>query len=366
MSYGKSTTWQDKSWREKPYEQSSDKPWQSDSWKSDAWSKSDSWKEWQADRNVRGGAQFPDHFEPNRECLDANVHWGGPLYRHVQSTPWSRKHGLAGKAMVDVSCADLSYKGWDEPALRWISSGRYASPIWCKSISESVFLTGMLAAMRDNKFRLDDLASVLWKDHDEPPDKIQHAIAFMKPLILKAIDAMKTVQSCSPKSSAECREPSAPMPDEKEPPVTPIAVKRKASPALAPSKRGKSTSSTLPVVADEAEVPDSGVPDEYDPDLALHPPGQQSILTTCMPRSLTDFAFLHWVANFKAAHVPVDQHIEFDNYAKLVETLYNTQNVPIEKLRDAAKLWGLPSDLCSKAQKTALLRLVAAAAFVAI
>jgi len=369
MSYGKVSSWQQKSWRDTPYEPG----WQNDQWQIDSWSHSTSWKDWQGNANLQGGAQFPDHFQPNRECLDATVQWGGPLYRHVQSTPWSRKRGLAGKAMVDVNCADLSYKGWDEPALRWISSGRFASPVWCRSISESVLITGMLAAMRDQKFRLDEMAQTLWQGHDSPPDKIEQAIAFMKPLILKAVEALQEVSSTceTPNYPTETTSSGLISPDIPSvlSPITPKSAKR--STVSEPSDSRVSTSSkrprsgVLPIKSTSKPVA-VDIPDDYDPSLAFHPPGQQEILATCMPRSLTDFAFLHWVSNFKAAHVPADQHQTFDSYTKLVEDLFTSEAVSLDTLRDAAKLWGLPEDLCSKAQKTALLRLVAAASFVAI
>ena len=137
QSTGSKRSWYNKEsgpWQESPWKQGRQE--EEHSWSSSSWAESNSnsgskssWPTSNNEESSQGGAQIPAEFQSSPLHLESQVIWGSPLFRHVQSSPWTRKVGLANKSMTTVTMADISFRGWEEPAVRWLSAGRYVSPV---------------------------------------------------------------------------------------------------------------------------------------------------------------------------------------------------------------------------------------------
>ena len=172
--------------------------------------KSTSWSEpttdWQPPKwqpEQAGGATLPADFVQTSSFLDSRVIFGSQMYRQVQSTPWSRKAGLAGKDMQQITIADVSYRGWNEGSLRYLSAGKYVGVVWTKSVAENVFCNQITSMLRTSDLRIDDLVVECWRQEhpDQPvPDKIHDPAQFMKPLVDRVI---LTLQQYQPAKTAQ-------------------------------------------------------------------------------------------------------------------------------------------------------------------
>ena len=109
---------------------------------------------------------------------------GIQLKRHVESTAWSSKQGLAGRALDKITLADLTYRGWHEQSLRYLSHGRFTSVVFTKNVSESVFVSKLLTGLRESNIDLDRLAEHVHRHQGHHvPSKHEDALQFMEPLV---------------------------------------------------------------------------------------------------------------------------------------------------------------------------------------
>ena len=54
---------------------------------------------------------LPAQFDSDSTLLDMTVVGQHQLYRHIQSTNWSRKRGLAGRSIEDLRVVEVARRG---------------------------------------------------------------------------------------------------------------------------------------------------------------------------------------------------------------------------------------------------------------
>ena len=86
------------------------------------------------------------------------------------------------------------YHGLQEWALRTLSHGRFVSTICTRSIAESVMVSQLLAAIRNAKIPLDDVAQTLYKSvHPDlkTPDPKEDTLTLYAPLVTQFMQILK-------------------------------------------------------------------------------------------------------------------------------------------------------------------------------
>ena len=136
--------------------------------------------------------RYSSTFQSDDIFLDKTEVRGLQLYRHIQSTQWSRRVGLAGTAILDLPLTRLLRGGAEDHALRVLSNGRYSTPVMAQTIAEAVLLTSILKALRGREVDIDRTARSLHADN--APDKRNEAMQFMEPLALKIVDLIESLQ----------------------------------------------------------------------------------------------------------------------------------------------------------------------------
>lgn len=366
---GSKRPWGDKDsspWKESPWKRGRQE--EEHTWSSSTWAESNSKSSWptgDSEEQTQGGAQLPAGFQPSPLHLDSQVVWGSPLFRLVQSSPWTRKVGLANKPMTTVTMADISFRGWEEPAVRWLSAGRYVSPVYCRSVSESVFVTAFLAAMRDAKIDLDSILPTVWatKHPDQTmPDKHANASLYMSPLARSLVEHIQafqpvTVPEASPSEVAELKARIAEL--ESRATASPVSSGKPATstkPAANSSSHGRSA---RPKPAAKTQT-ESSTPNAFKPGRNNGP------LKACSPKSATDFAVTAWLGKFKKDNIPEDRHPEFDTHVAEIRSWYQAaEETSRPDLKATAEKWGLSKALAGKLTDKSLLGLIATAAFAA-
>ena len=59
-----------------------------------------------------------DKWTATADCYDSNTNLGGPIYRMIQPTSWSRRRGLHGQDPLQVPFAALARYGAEDYAVR--------------------------------------------------------------------------------------------------------------------------------------------------------------------------------------------------------------------------------------------------------
>ena len=106
---------------------------------------------------------MPASFLADAIHYDNTQVYGYTFRRNIEATAWTRKRNLAGRDPTQVAAHELMYHGLQEWALRTLSHGRFVSTICTRSIAESVMISQLLAAIRNAKIPLDDVAQTLYK-----------------------------------------------------------------------------------------------------------------------------------------------------------------------------------------------------------
>ena len=182
----------------------------SSSWKS--WTDSSSWEgqPWEKSSNQpikpsRWGShdqtyELPSNFVQDATHIDSNCvpHPNGLTFlREIESTPWSRKAGLAGRDVLDVKLHELAYHGVREQSLRHLSHGRFSSLVFCRSVAEAVLLNKFLQTMRTNSYDIDELAReafVAAFPGKSVPDKREASGDYIQPIVDVLFAGLKHLQ----------------------------------------------------------------------------------------------------------------------------------------------------------------------------
>ena len=162
--------------------------WTRNSWSDSSWQDNNpGWNNWGRQQAPSqpvqpsvpvGSVVILQNFHPDSECYDTSVVSGKKIYRNIQSTPWSRKSGLAGKDVGQLKVVDLTRKGLDDHALRNFSNGEFQSVVFARSVSEAVFTTNLLRLIRQDRLDIDGIAAHL--HGAAPPDKHRESARFME------------------------------------------------------------------------------------------------------------------------------------------------------------------------------------------
>ena len=107
--------------------------------------KSSAWQGWHddSDNEMRSSQtkkkrelDLPVDFKPDSQLLDSGEIYGRKLFKQIQLTNWSQKHGLAGRDVSDVKLFELAYGGWNNFYLRHLSTGAFTTIVFCRKINE--------------------------------------------------------------------------------------------------------------------------------------------------------------------------------------------------------------------------------------
>ena len=112
--------------------------------------------------------QLPREFVSDQDHLDSREICGKKLYRNVQLTSWSQKYKLAGRPLEDIKLHELAWQGWQNYYLRHLSLGYFTSIVFCRRISETVFINSLLGAIRGKSWDLDALARAVASHASSP------------------------------------------------------------------------------------------------------------------------------------------------------------------------------------------------------
>jgi hypothetical protein len=365
-----------KSWTASP-------SWNDTQSRSSPWNDSTSWKSPTfSSASFTQGAQIPKEFQQTDEFLDERMVKGVQLKRHIESTAWSRKHGLAGKPLEQVVLADLAYRGWQEQSLRYLSNGRFTNILFTKSVSESVFVTSLLQGLRESAIDLDKLAENLHKqDGHRVPSKHEEAQQFMAPLVAHIVDGLSQLdQMFTPlhqhpkiieleeklnKARASGFQVS-PEPERTSP------GKRKASPTL-PVKSQRnikdafkqaSANSGKPLVKidDEEPSPSKSPINEPAPDI-FQPLPTFRPLETNPPTDGTTKAVAKWLAAIRK-ELPRTKENKLREHLKEVKKTFD-EATSAPSFPDLAAKYGLPVKIAAEASNDDIITMIGAVTFAA-
>ena len=136
-----------------------EKSWQpshGDQWNQDSWQyprqqfqerQSNTWY----DTKWTDGTPYPKQWKPDEDHLDSNEDHGLSLGRRIAKTAWSTEKNIAGKLIHELTIADLAFAGHQNWYLRHISAGRLAGIEFVRSVKESMFVQGILKAIRSKE-----------------------------------------------------------------------------------------------------------------------------------------------------------------------------------------------------------------------
>lgn len=133
---------------------------------------------------------IPKKWTATAECYDSSTNLGGPVYRVVRPTAWSRRRGLHGQdPLISVPFAALARYGAEDHAVRLLSQGKFTGVVATRTVAESVFLSQMVKSLRDQNVDLDVAAEAC---HKGPiPSKTSDPIRFFQPFIQNLVDEVK-------------------------------------------------------------------------------------------------------------------------------------------------------------------------------
>ena len=144
----------------------------------------------QTQHTVPHHVQTSDKWTPNTECYDSCTNLGGPVYRQIQATAWSRRKGIQGQDPLTIPFAALTRYGVEDYSIRLLSQGKFTGVVATRSVAESVFLSQMVKALRDHNIDLDIAAEASHKG--TIPSKTSDPIRFFEPLIQSVLDDIKS------------------------------------------------------------------------------------------------------------------------------------------------------------------------------
>jgi hypothetical protein len=371
---------QSKSWNASPWHSTPDKKSWNDS--SPTWKDSTSWKSSNVSSgSFTQGAQIPKEFQQSDEFLDERMIKGVQFKRHIESTAWSRKHGLAGKPMEQVVLADLAYRGWHEQSLRYLSLGRFTNVLFTKSISESVFVTCLLQGLRDSGVDLDKLAENMHRQNGSAvPSKHDDAQQFMAPLThvidsLSELDQLITPVSRHPKvleleekldkarASGFKVSPERTSPGKRKAsptPTLPLKSQRNIKDALLQSA-GTAGKPTIEVRSDEPSPTNSPTNDPssniFSPSSSFRP------LESNTPTDGSSKAVAKWLAAIRK-NLPRTKENKLREHLKEVKRLFD-EATEVHSLPDLAAKYGLPVKIAAEASNDDILTMIGAVTFAA-
>jgi hypothetical protein len=223
--------------------------------------------------------------------------------------------------------------------------------------------------MRDAKIDLDNIIPQVWATEmpdTEIPDKIAHATLFMSPLVRVFVRTMQTFQpddhlANPPHEVAALKARIAELESLAE-------AGRPAAGGQAPGKTKQPGTATRKIARGrttrQSPMKSPTRPAALDASRAFQPPKSSKKLTSCSPRSATDFAVTAWIGKFKKDHIPEDKHQEFDAFQADIKQWYEAQEADNKPgLKEVSEKWGLPKALSTKLAEKSLLGLIATAAY---
>ena len=145
---------------------------------------------------VPHNVQIPDKWTQTADQYDSNTNLGGPVFKHIQPSAWSRRRGIQGQDPLTLPASSLIRYGCEDHAFRLLSQGKFIGLVPTRTVAESVFLSQLVKALRDQNIDLDSAAE---GTHKGPmPNKQTEPIKYMTPLvqcIIKEIKSKEPVQT---------------------------------------------------------------------------------------------------------------------------------------------------------------------------
>ena len=135
---------------------------------------------------------IPDKWTQTTEHYDSNTNLGGPVYKQIQASSWSRRRGIQGQDPLTLPAASLLRYGSEDHAIRLLSQGKFVGIVPTRTVAESVFTSQLLKSLRDQNIDLDLVAEAT---HKGPvPSKQNDAAKFFGPLVQHIVDEVKAKQ----------------------------------------------------------------------------------------------------------------------------------------------------------------------------
>ena len=135
---------------------------------------------------------IPDKWTQTTEHYDSNTNLGGPVYKQIQASSWSRRRGIHGQDPLTLPASSLLRYGSEDHAIRLLSQGKFVGIVPTRTVAESVFTSQLLKSLRDQSIDLDLVAEAT---HKGPvPSKQNDPAKFFGPLVQHIVDEVKAKQ----------------------------------------------------------------------------------------------------------------------------------------------------------------------------
>ena len=161
MSFRGSSGTYGRSWSSNSWSEQSSRPWNeqsSHSWTPDK--KPRNYDEpWSPHGKPEHSLQLPKEFQTNSEYYDTTEVGGKALPRKVLMTQWTSKCSFAGRDISDIRLHEVCWQGWKNWHLRLLSAGQFLTVVFCRRVSEAVFVSQLLSAIRERRWDLDQVAA---------------------------------------------------------------------------------------------------------------------------------------------------------------------------------------------------------------
>ena len=133
---------------------------------------------------------IPDKWTQTTEHFDSNTNLGGPVYKQIQASAWSRRRGIQGQNPLTLPASSLLRYGCEDHAIRLLSQGKFVGIVPTRTVAESVFLSQLVKALRDHNIDLDAVAE---GTHKGPiPNRQNDPIKYFTPLVQCIIEEIKS------------------------------------------------------------------------------------------------------------------------------------------------------------------------------
>ncbi len=133
---------------------------------------------------------IPDKWTQTTEHYDSNTNVGGPVYKQIQASAWSRRRGIHGQDPLTLPASSLLRYGCEDHAIRLLSQGKFIGLVPTRTVAESVFLSQLVKALRDHYIDLDSVAEGAHKGPN--PNKQMDPIKYITPLVQCIIEEIKS------------------------------------------------------------------------------------------------------------------------------------------------------------------------------
>ena len=321
--------------------------------------------------NTSGGAQLPTDWVPDDNHLDSrpDQYLKLPFYRFVQSTPWSRQKGISGKPILSVNLADVSFRGFEENALRGLSAGKFTSPVFVHNPSEAVFVTRFLHYLRKDHIDLDRAGRYFLHHKNMPvPDSKSEGKALLDPLANHMAEVVKQFHpvEVALQANSQLVQVQAQL----------ARLQEKAAQKgiqLTPNKDASSSTSasSLPSPEFPPAPPPAPLPLSNPPPTAPSLPSPHDVFTnsgrkrplgSSSPKSHTNAEVTKWAKAMRDT-LPQPLKTKVDGFTESIKKAYEGfSKATRPNLQDVAASYGLPVDLCVKMKEDALVKVIAIAA----